>query len=702
MRRWRAALAALALIAAPGLWAADATPPVASVDGGLDFTAQVARARDAVLPYVVSILVVREDFNQGEAALSLSGGSGTIVDAAGHIATNAHVTENGVRFRVVLNDDREFPARLVGTDPMSDLAVLRIDAPPGTRFEYARFAGALALKPGDAVLAMGAPWGMKNSVTQGIVSNTERLMVSLFEDETDYEQTLGQGQATARFYAWIQHDASISPGNSGGPLVALTGEIVGVNTRGNVFGGDMAFAIPGPIAADVVAKLIGDGRVLRSDYGFSVRSLRGTAYTEGVLVTTVDRGLGAEQAGLRAGDRIVAVDAQALTVAKPEEVPGFRRGLADRPIGSAIQLTVVRNDGRRETLTLKSVAQEEAKGREIELASWGLSVADLTRAAARSRFLEPGRGVLIQGLRAGGPAATAQPALQAGDLLLSVDGVTVRDVEAVRRRVAPLDEAAPQPVVLAVERRGQKLLSVLTPAPKRLIPEPAPELAKAWAGFDVQPITAALARAAGVDGSGFRVTRVFPGSPAAAAGLAVGDLIQATNEIPVSPSGIKETSALDQRIRNASTLEPFRLTVRRDGRELAKSLNLVEEPTPVARAEQRWNDQLQVVVRALTFYDRAERALSEGQGGVLLERVENGGFGGLAFLRTGDLLVRINDREVTNLDSFEAALKAAERGNEERLRFLVLRGADTRLLFVDAPWRVQRCSCGEGGCRLDC
>lgn len=690
MRRLGAVLTALTLLAAPGLSADQPAATSAPVEAALDFPAQVARARDAVLPYVVSILVVREDFNQSEASLSLSGGSGTIIDANGHIATNAHVTENGVRFRVVLNDDREFPARLVGTDPMSDLAVLRIDAPPGTRFEHARFAGALALKPGDAVLAMGAPWGMKNSVTQGIVSNTERLMVSLFEDETDYEQTLGQGQATARFYAWIQHDASISPGNSGGPLVSLRGEIVGVNTRGNVFGGDMAFAIPGPIAADVVAKLIRDGRVLRSDYGFSVRSLRGTAYTEGVLVTTVDRGLSAEQAGLRAGDRIVALDGQPLTVAKPEEVPGFRRGLADRPIGSEIGVTVLREGGKRETLKLVSVEQEEAKGREIEVASWGVSVADLTRTAARSRFLEPGRGVLIQGLRAGGPAATAQPALMAGDLLLSVDGQSVKDVEAVRARVAPLDDAAPKPVVLAVERRGQRLLSVLTPAPKRLIPEPAPELAKAWAGFDVQPITPALARSAGIEGSGFRITRVFPGSPAAAAGLMVGDLIQATNDIPVSPSGIKETGALDQRIRNASILEPLRLSVRRDTRELTKSLNLVEEPTPISRAEQRWNDRLQVVVRALTFYDRAERALAAGQGGVLLERVENGGFGGLAFLRTGDLLVRINEREVRDLDSFEAALEAAERRGEDRLRFLVLRGADTRLLFVDAPWRVQR------------
>ena len=165
--------------------------------------------------------------------------------------TNAHVTENGRRFRVVLNDGREFRARLRGDDPISDLAVLRIEAPAGTRFGFARFAETISLQPGETVLAMGAPWGMRDSLSAGVVNNANRLMVSLFEDEADYEQSLGAEQATARYYAWIQHDAAINPGNSGGPLVDLAGRIVGVNTRGNLFGGDMAFSIPAPVARSV-------------------------------------------------------------------------------------------------------------------------------------------------------------------------------------------------------------------------------------------------------------------------------------------------------------------------------------------------------------------------------------------------------------------------------------------------------------------
>jgi S1-C subfamily serine protease len=188
---------------------------------------EMSFVRQKVLPNVVSILVVREDFSAGEGNLSLSAGSGTIIRADGFVATNSHVVENGRRFKILLSDKREYQANLVGDDPISDLAVLKIEAPTGVTFSFASFATADSLQPGDTVLAIGAPFGMSNSVSAGVVNNPNRLMVSLFDDEADYEQQLSRDQATARYYAWIQHDAAISPGNSGGPLVDLAGHVVG-------------------------------------------------------------------------------------------------------------------------------------------------------------------------------------------------------------------------------------------------------------------------------------------------------------------------------------------------------------------------------------------------------------------------------------------------------------------------------------------
>lgn len=645
---------------------------------------QLATARDAVLPHVVSILVVREDFSQGEANLSLSGGSGTIIDAVGHVATNAHVVENGVRFKVVLNDDREFSASLTGSDPMSDLAVLKINTKKPETFAFAQFADALPLQPGQPVLAMGAPWGMKNSVTQGVISNTQRLMVSLFEDESNYEQRLDQDQATARFYAWIQHDASISPGNSGGPLVDLQGRIIGVNTRG---GGDLAFAIPGTIAASVVDSLIQHGRVLRSDFGFAVRSLRGTSVEAGVLVSSVDRSGPADRAGLKAGDLVTAVDGTPVHIAEPEQVPPFRRELAERAVGSSAKLTVLRQ-GKTLALTLKSEPQAEERGRETEIGRFGVSVLELTPSLIRGRYLRSTNGLLIEGLRTGGPAAAAEPPLATGDVLLSVDGVAITSAEHLLSIVGEGALSGPAPThIVDVERGGQRLLSAIVPEPKRQIQEPTPEIGKSWAGFDVQAITPALKDRLRLAAPGFRVTRIYDDSPASRAELKVGDIITAVAGRPVLPSGPKETTTLDLRVRNASRSEPFALTINRAGSSRELSLKLALAPKGVDRAQQRWIDLLKLVARELTFYDRADRNLLTSQDGVVLQRVESGGIGGLAHLEANDLLVRVGEREVKTLDDLELALAELKTAGSDRLSFLVLRGVDTRLLFVDAPWQ---------------
>jgi S1-C subfamily serine protease len=643
----------------------------------------IALVRERVQPAVVSILVVRQDFSGGEARLSLTSGSGTIITRDGYVATNAHVIDNGQRFRVVLNDQREFQAQLAGSDPVSDLALLKIIG--GNDLPTAEFNSDISdLRAGDGVIAMGAPMGLRDSLSVGVLNNTRRLLVSLFEDEADYEQSLNEVQRTARYYAWLQHDAAISPGNSGGPLVDLKGRVIGVNTRGNLFGGDMAFSVPAPVAKRVFDALMKSGSVERSDFGFGVRSLRGSGLQRGAIIATVERDSSAEKAGLRPGDVLLSVDGKDVSLPQPELVPDFRRSLSERAVGSSIKLVIQRNK-EQITANVSSVRQNDAKPREQEIAHFGMTASEITSTVARSRLLDSTQGVLISGLRAGGPCSTAQPALLSGDRIVSVNGEAVKSLSDFVRLAGELTPE-PKAVVLTVERRGQQLLSELQPAPKRIIPPVNPELAKAWAGMDVQPVPGTLAAAFKLPESGFRITRIYPEGPAAKAGLKVGDLITQTNGIAVKPSGLKETSALDLRIRNAERAQPFALTIRRGAESITAKLNLLDEPQGTDRAKRLWDSTLSVMIRELTFSDRNDRKLSDAQKGLILERVENGGSGGLAYLRDGDLLVNINGKNTHTVEDFQRTLADLRALNAAKLSFLVIRAGDTRILFVDAPW----------------
>ncbi len=651
--------------------------------------ARMQTARDAVLPYVVSIFVVREDAVQGRAELRVSSGSGTIISAEGHVATNAHVTENGKRFRVVLADKRELSAILVGEDALSDIAVLKIRDVPTGGFPFAHFASENKLQAGDVVMAMGAPWGMAHSVSQGVVNNPERLLLSLFQDEADYEQQLGQNQPTARFYAWIQHDASISPGNSGGPLVNMAGEIVGINTRGNSMGGDMAFAIPAPVASKIVADLVTQGSVPRSFFGFGVRSLKRSGFDRGVLVSSVIRGSPAALAGLEAGDRIVAIDGAAVTVAEPEQVPPFLRALTERRIGSKLQLLLLRNGDERKA-QMTSTAYPPDLGHDLEVRAWGVTFTELTPNIARSRYLSRDAGLLVTGVLPGKRAATAHPPWQVGDVVHTIDGQPVGS--RVDMQALDLDNGgASVRRVVAIERNGQHLISVLDVKAARDEDKKLRELPKAWIGIDSQPITATTAALiAGPRAGGYRVTRVYADSPAAKAGMQLGDVITTLAGDVVPVSGDVGDEPLQQRIREALLDEPLQLVAWREGKSMQFAVAPVAAPAPASALKSRTIEWLDLGVRNLGFYDRVARGIAPDSQGVIVENVASGGLAGLAHLASGDVVVSVSGAAVTDVESFERLTDRKTRKTGAPLSFLVLRGSRTRLLYLDAEWEQGR------------
>jgi serine protease Do len=681
-----AASAASSIAAGVTPLAAEAAPtvaPVARLPSGIEGS-RIAAARDRVLPVVVSILTVRQDYRQGGPSLSVSSGSGTVVSAQGHIATNAHVTQNGKSFRVVFADGRELPATLVGTDTLSDLAVLKVQTQKPETFAYAEFVTELDLKPGDTVLAMGAPWGLSNSMSAGVVNNPRRLLVSLFDDEAEYEDSLSEDEPTGRYYAWIQHDASIAPGNSGGPLVDMSGRIVGVNTRGMIVGGDLAFAIPGAEAGNIVRALIAKGRVDRVSLGFRLRSLKGTAFTEGLLVNAVERGSPPEKAGLQAGDRILSLNGQAITALQPIDVPRVQQFIAELPIDSTITLRVERN-GKQRNLQLKALAQPTERGKEMALAAYGISASELTPAMGRRRNLEARSGVLVTGVRPGGPAAVARPEIEAGAVITAIDGKPVRGLSDLLAAAAGASED--KALVLRLENDGEQRLSVLKPIFGDQSRDPLPELPKSWVGVEVQPFTGSLARESGLPGPGFRISRLYPGSPLGQAGAEVGDLLVAIDGQPLKPGNDTSAEEFEQRVHDLSVGTRARFSAMRDGRP--KTFEIAVSPSPVDTSGLRTLAvaRLRAQLRELGFYDRVEMKLPTDGQGVFIDGVESGGAAGLAHLKRGDIITRLGDDPVSTPNELSRALEEALAAPGTGLIPLqVIRGNQTRILYLERYW----------------
>jgi serine protease Do len=648
---------------------------------------RIAAARDAVLPYVVSILTVSQNFDQGEPTLSVSSGSGTVITPQGHIVTNAHVVEKGKAFRVVFADGRELPAKLIGEDTLSDLAVLQALPPKPEVFKHAEFATVNDLQAGDTVLAMGAPWGLSNSMSAGVVNNPRRLLVSLFDDEADYEDSLGPDLPTGRYYSWIQHDAAIAPGNSGGPLVDVSGRIVGVNARGMVFGGDLAFAIPGPDAARVVDALIQNHKVPRAYLGFRLRSLKGTNFTNGVLLNAIDRDSPAEHAGLRAGDLLLTMDGRAVNAPQPIDVPGLQRDIAQLPIGGTIALGIER-DGKRSQIKLATVPYPRESSAESAYEPFGISMRELTPPMARKRGLDFNDGLLLTGLRPGGPAANARPALQSGDVLRTVAGKPVRKPDDLKPW---LDKPAKiAPLLIGFQRQGEDLLTTLRPSYGDRAHTPLPELPNAWAGVEVQPVTTSLATAFGESAQGFRISRIYPGSPLGAAGAKIGDLVTTINDKPMKPSSDTNSDPFDQAVRELEVGLPAKFGIERGDHASVMSVKMTASPVEASGLKTLQIAKLRLQARELSFYDRVARHLPSDQNGVYIDSVESGGPGGLAHIKGGDIVLSLDGHPTSDLDAFSAAFALALASHSQAISFRVVRGAEVRLLFLDRSWLQEK------------
>lgn len=256
-------------------------------------------------------------------------GSGVIIAPDGYILTNSHVVHNATRFEVILNNNKSYEATLVGEDPSTDLAVVRVHA---TDLPYAGLGDSKALRPGQLVIAMGNPFGFQSTVSTGVVSALGRFWRS------------PDGRLIENI---IQHTAPLNPGNSGGPLLDSRGQVIGINMAIILMAQNMSFSIPSNTATWVVSQILAHGRVRRGYLGIAgqlrkidphFKKFFGLSNDEAVEVIVVEPNTPAARAGLREGDVIVGIHDKDI-----KSVDDLHRFLSDWPVGTAVKLTVIRD-----------------------------------------------------------------------------------------------------------------------------------------------------------------------------------------------------------------------------------------------------------------------------------------------------------------------------------------------------------------------
>jgi Do/DeqQ family serine protease len=367
-------------------------------------------------------------------------GSGVVVSADGYILTNNHVIDSAEEIRVEFTDGRGFDAKLVGADKPSDLAVLKVEA---TGLPTLPLGNSDAVRVGDVVLAVGNPLGVGQTVTMGIISAKGR----------------STGVGDGSYEDFLQTDAPINHGNSGGALVNTRGELVGINSQivsqgdGNI---GIGFAIPANMARTVMDQLKTDGRVRRSQLGVTVQPVTsdmaaalGLKDVSGAIVSSVAPGSAAERGGVKRGDVIKSFNGRPV-----QDFNALRNRVAEATPGSNATVVIVR-DGSEQTLAVKldeaessRAARESSTGAADDKAALGVAVAPLTPdAAARAGLGRDARGVVVQQVNPDGRAADA--GLQPGDIILEVNRQPVQTVEDLR---AAVRTAVEKPTLLLVRR----------------------------------------------------------------------------------------------------------------------------------------------------------------------------------------------------------------------------------------------------------
>lgn len=427
-------------IISPAVARAEAVAP-ASVAGS--FVSIVKRVKPAVLKVISeSVVTTRSQFgddffdqffNAPQRQEKRSGeGSGFFISADGYILTNNHVVKDAVKVKIFNIDEQEYTAKIIGTDPKTDLALLKINV---KNVPYIELGDSSAEEVGEWVLAIGNPFGQDLTVTAGIISAKGRQL------------------GLAQFEDFLQTDAAINMGNSGGPLINMKGEAVGINSTiltpssGNI---GIGFAIPSNMAKKVVADLKSKGKVVRGWLGIQIQNISESDAKDleltsgGALVMKVEDNSPAQKAGLKRYDLIVAINGKAVKSASD-----LMMEIANSAPGDEIGITIFRNKDKQTLKIRVSEAPDAVKEQSVaesKSLNLGMTLAKNTPALAREYELKTARGLVVESVDRGG--AAAENGIKSGDIILAVNRTEIESVEQFKR-------------VLASRRSGSKVMMLI-------------------------------------------------------------------------------------------------------------------------------------------------------------------------------------------------------------------------------------------------
>jgi len=367
-------------------------------------------------------------------------GSGVIVDSEnGYLVTNNHVVEDADELTVALDDRREFKGTIVGTDPQTDIAIVKIE---GKDLPSAKLGDSDSIKVGQWAIAIGNPFGLSQTVSVGVISAIGRANVGV-----------------AQYEDMIQTDAAINPGNSGGPLVDLNGEVIGINTaiftRSGGYQG-IGFAIPVNMVKAIMKDLIEKGKVTRGWLGVAIQDISpdlaksfGVNVTEGVIVSDVQDNSPAKEAGLERGDIIINYDGKPM-----RDVNHLRNTVAQTEVGKKVKVTVLRN-GEEKTLMVKIGEQPSdlfaaAPSGTLPEKELGITVQTLTKEIAKNMGLEDETGVIVTEVQPGGPGAMV--GMREGDIIKEVNRKKITTAEEFNSAVKSGDK---KKGILLLIKRGE-------------------------------------------------------------------------------------------------------------------------------------------------------------------------------------------------------------------------------------------------------
>ena len=633
-----------------------------------------------VKPALVRIYVVSTDYHGGREMKYQSSGSGVIITPEGHVITNHHVAGHATQLTCTLSNREEIPAELIATDASTDIAVIKLMPGDDRKFPTASFGDSDQLKVGDSVLAMGSPMALSQSVTLGIVSNTEMVM----------PRHMGggnfqlDGEDVGGLVRWIAHDAFIFGGNSGGPLIDMNGTIIGINEISFALSG----AIPGNLAKSVAEALMAAQKVERSWLGLNIQPLfRNSTHESGAFVSGTIKGSPADLAGIDSGDVLLTVGSNKAFVRFDEDLPILNQMLTALPIGEPVELVVLR-DGKEKRFSVSPIERENRESKESELKEWGITAQDITFMMSKELKRDDQGGVYLSSLRPGGPAGEAKPNLMPGDVIVKVGESTVENLESLRSltRDMLVEDEETTPLLVTFERQSKTYVTVVN-AGVRDLSDPALEVKKAWLPVDTQVLTRDIANALGVaDRNGFRIIQVYKESTAEKAGLQEGDIIFRVDEEPLTASEPEHYEELPALIRNYRVGSVVKLGLLREGQEIEKDVELILAPKMPREMQKYRDDNFEFTARDTAFIDDATEQWDDGVSGVLVDEVVSGGWASIGMLYNNDLIQEINGARIDNVDTLKTVMESIEQDQVSVVVIKVLRGIYTSYIELEPKW----------------